>query len=136
MAAGNNLPIVLFDQRTPPGAIAALYANLCSIVLDFVARHKVGGTHLNYFIFQQLPVLPPSAYTPADLSFITPRVLELTYSSHSIDSFARDLDYDGAPFAWDEERRAQLRAEASMRGTPAPTASRATSCATCWIRPM
>jgi hypothetical protein len=111
VAAGNNLPIVLFDQRTPPGAIAALYANLCSIVLDFVARHKVGGTHLNYFIFQQLPVLPPSAYTPADLSFITPRVLELTYSSHSMTPFARDLDYDGAPFAWEEERRAQLRAE-------------------------
>ena len=25
--------------------------------------------------------------------------------------FARDLGYDGPPFAWDEDRRAQLRAE-------------------------
>ena len=25
--------------------------------------------------------------------------------------FARDLGYDGLPFAWDEDRRAQLRAE-------------------------
>ena len=25
--------------------------------------------------------------------------------------FARDLGYDGPPFAWDEERRARLRAE-------------------------
>jgi hypothetical protein len=25
--------------------------------------------------------------------------------------FARDLEYCGAPFAWDEDRRAQLRAE-------------------------
>jgi hypothetical protein len=71
----------------------------------------VGGTHLNYFIFQQLPVLPPSAYTPADIAFIIPRVLELTYTSRSIAPFARDLGYDGPPFAWDEDRRAQLRAE-------------------------
>jgi hypothetical protein len=26
-------------------------------------------------------------------------------------SFARDLEYDGPPFAWDEDRRAQLRAQ-------------------------
>jgi hypothetical protein len=25
--------------------------------------------------------------------------------------FSRDLGYDGPPFAWDEDRRAQLRAE-------------------------
>ena len=25
--------------------------------------------------------------------------------------FARDLGYDGPPFVWDEERRAQLRAD-------------------------
>jgi hypothetical protein len=38
-------------------------------------------------------------------------VLELTYTSHSMAPFARDLDYRGPPFAWDENRRAQLRAE-------------------------
>ncbi|MDF2603049.1 MAG: putative type modification enzyme [Sphingomonas sp.] len=38
-------------------------------------------------------------------------MLELTYTSHAMAPFARDLGYDGAPFAWDEERRAQLRAE-------------------------
>jgi len=37
--------------------------------------------------------------------------LELTYTSGSISSFARDLGYDGPPFVWDEDRRAQLRAE-------------------------
>jgi hypothetical protein len=40
-----------------------------------------------------------------------PRVLELTYTSHSMAPFARDLGYDGLPFPWDEERRALLRAE-------------------------
>jgi hypothetical protein len=71
----------------------------------------MGGTTLNFFYLYQFPILPPSAYTEADLAFIVPRVLELTYTSHSMAPFARDLGYDGAPFAWDEDRRAHLRAE-------------------------
>jgi hypothetical protein len=38
-------------------------------------------------------------------------VLELTYTSHSLAPFARDLGHDGPPFAWDEGRRADLRAD-------------------------
>lgn len=56
-------------------------------------------------------VLPPSTYPPADLAFIVPRVLELTYTSHSMAPFARDLGYEGKPSAWNEDRRAHLRAE-------------------------
>lgn len=50
-------------------------------------------------------------YTPADLAFIVPRVLELTYTSNALASFARDLGYDGKPFPLDEHRRSHLRAE-------------------------
>lgn len=56
-------------------------------------------------------MLPPSSYNDTNLSFIVPRTLELIYTSHSMASFARDLGYDGPPFIWDEDRRAQLRAE-------------------------
>lgn len=38
-------------------------------------------------------------------------MLELSYTSHSMAPFARDLGYEGSPFAWDEDRRAALRAE-------------------------
>lgn len=38
-------------------------------------------------------------------------MLELTYTSHALAPFARDLGYGGPPFAWDEARRAHLRAE-------------------------
>jgi hypothetical protein len=62
-------------------------------------------------LFQQLPVLPPIPYSEADLAFIVPRLLELTYTSHSMTPFARDLGYDGPPFVWDEGRRVLLRAE-------------------------
>lgn len=90
---------------------AALNASLCSIPLDYICRQKIGGTHLKYNVFKQNAVLPPSAYSEADLAFITPRVLELTYTSHSMRPWAEDLGYTGAPFGWDEDRRALLRAE-------------------------
>lgn len=110
-AAGNNIPTIIFDDSINAYQIVAFISNFCSLVLDFVARHKVGGTHLNYFIFKQIPVIPPSAYTQPELAFIVPRALELTYTSHSMAPFARDLGYEGPPFSWNEDRRAQLRAE-------------------------
>jgi hypothetical protein len=111
LGAGNNLPLMFFASESEPQKLGALVGSLSSLVCDFFARHKVGGTHLNYFIYEQLPMLPPSAYSANDLAFIVPRVLELTYTSHSMALFARDLGYEGPPFAWDEDRRALLRAE-------------------------
>ena len=98
-----------------PGAqaeqTAALTGNLSAMTCDFVARQKLGGVSLKYFTIRQFPLLPPSAYSDADLAFIVPRVLELTYTSHSMAPFARDLGCEDPPFPWDEARRAQLRAE-------------------------
>jgi hypothetical protein len=90
---------------------AALIACLCSLTLDYVCRQKIGGTHLKYNVFKQNAVLPPSAFSPADTSFVTQRVLELTYTSRALKPWAEDMGYSGAPFSWDWERRAQLRAE-------------------------
>lgn len=113
---GNSAP--LYDLSPKVAAAAALLlANLDSIVLDWAARFSVGGTHMNFFIVKQLPVLPPGAfleealpgYTYAEL--IVPRVLELTYTAHDLAPFARDLGYDGPPFPWDEDRRHRLRCE-------------------------
>ena len=106
---GNKLPLMFPSTNFQKSS--ALLANLSALTLDFVARQKMGGTTLNFYILYQLPILPPTAYSEADLAFIVPRVLELSYTSHSMAPFARDLGYDGPPFAWDEDRRAQLRAE-------------------------
>jgi len=89
----------------------ALLANLSAISLDYSARQKVGGTSMTYFYFKQFPVLSPQQYTREDLAFITPRVLELTYTSHSMAKWAEDLGHTSAPFGFDPERRAALRAE-------------------------
>lgn len=81
------------------------------MILDFVARQKVAGIHMTFTILKQLPVFPPTFYSEPRLAIISPKVLELTYSSHSLAPFARDLGHDGPPFPWDEARRAHLRAE-------------------------
>ena len=76
---GNNLPVqYVIDNNLPSNKIAAFQANLSALVFDFIARHKVGGTHLNFFIYKQLPVIAPTTYIDTDLAYITPRVLELT----------------------------------------------------------
>ena len=106
---GHTLP--LFMTGHPPRSVAALLANLDSLALDYIARVKVGGTHLTYGYLKQFPVLSPGTYTDADLAFIVPRVLELTYTAHDLAPWARDLGYDGPPFAFDPDRRAILRAE-------------------------
>jgi hypothetical protein len=109
VAAGHTYPLIFVDKKSE--LRAALLANLNSLTFDFFARLKVGGTHLTYGYLKQFPILGPAAYTAADFTFIAPRILELTYASHGMTPFARDLGYDGRPFAWEEDRRAQVRAE-------------------------
>ncbi|WP_182883949.1 Eco57I restriction-modification methylase domain-containing protein [Microbispora sp. H10949] len=114
-AIGHTSPLMLPQVERVTG----LYANLCSFVLDFVARQKMAGTHLTYSYLNQLPVLPPSTYEvecPWDSGerldgWVRARALELTYTSYAMEPFARDHGDDGPPYRWDEERRFKLRAE-------------------------
>lgn len=108
---GNNLP-VWYPGHHIDGKLTAVFVGMLScMAFDFSARHKVGGTHLNFFIAQQLPVLPPSIFSSDDLDFVSTRMLELTYTSHAMKAWAEDLGYSGRPFEWNEDRRAELRAE-------------------------
>ena len=103
-----KLPILGFGQAVP-GEL--LLANFNSLPFDYVARQKIGGISLSFFILKQLPVIPIHRYAGNDISFINRRLLELSYTDTSMAPFARELGYDGPPFLWDENRRAQLRAE-------------------------
>ncbi len=110
MGAGDTL-LIKMPKAKDARICTANIENLCSLTLDYASRQKIGGTHLKYNIFKQLPVLPPAFYTEPRIAFIVPKVLELTYTSRSLAPFARDLGHDGPPFAWDEDRRALLRAD-------------------------
>ncbi len=125
---GNTVPLMIEDRGAPrvglapfrgPAFTAAnsacLMANLNSLCIDFVARQKAQGTHLNWYIVKQLPVIASDTYarqfgntTARDL--VRDHVLRLTYTAHDMAPFARDLGYDGPPFIWNEEERRHLRA--------------------------
>ena len=109
---GNKVPLLLAHDAS---AVTLLTANLNSMCLDFVARSKVQGTAMNWYIVEQLPVIAPEGYdqrfgdkTARDL--VHDHVLRLTYTANDMAPFARDLGYDGPPFIWDEEERRHLRA--------------------------
>jgi hypothetical protein len=92
-----------------------LLANLNAFAFDFVARQKVQGQHLNFYIVEQLPFIPEEDFrrkighrTAADI--VRDHVLRLTYVADDMEPFARSQGCNGAPFAWDEEQRLHLRA--------------------------
>src|SRR5262249_52940539 len=114
---GHTCPLMFL--KAGASLVGFLQANLTTLVFDFCARQKIGGTHLTYGYLNQLPVLPPSTYaqtfpwspTQTLCAWLIPRVLELTYTAWDLEPFATDCGYDGPPFCWDEERRFLLRCE-------------------------
>ena len=85
--AGNTLPIVSIDGPAAADA-ALLLANFDAVPFDYVARQKIQGQHLNWFIVEQLPVVPPETYETVRFGLRTAgeivreAVLELTYTAH------------------------------------------------------
>ena len=113
-AVGHKLPL-LFPSESPMSLMGAV----SSLTFDYVARQKVGGTSMGYFIVAQLPIPGPNtlretcSWSPHESTeqWIEARVFELTYTSWDMKSFAESFDDYGPPFRWDSDRRATLRAE-------------------------
>lgn len=127
--AGHTLPLLLPEEKLSPVRYMEfaplLLANLNSFALDFLARQKVQGQHLMLYVLEQLPLIKPEQFeqvlpspsaalislpqvvkgkaTLAD--YVRGEVLRLSYTAHDLAPFARDLDYDGAPFVWNEDDR-------------------------------
>lgn len=111
--AGNTLPLLLptDDARQKYAELAPLLlANFNALAYDYLARQKVQGQHLNWFIVEQLPLIAAAAYaaplgagTVAD--FVRGEVLRLSFTAHDLAPLARDMGYEGEPFEWDEEDR-------------------------------
>jgi hypothetical protein len=95
-----------------------LFGALSTFVVDFMARQRIAGLHLNFVQMKQLPLVRRTVtdayYIWADgvfVDWLRPRVLELVYNAWDLEPFARDLDYLGPPFRWNPDRRFQLRCE-------------------------
>jgi hypothetical protein len=126
VGAGHTLPLIFPAQGDDPSYRATavvLLANLNSAVLDYLARQKVHGNHLAWYLVEQLPVVPLERYDSVRFgkktagAIVREAALELTYTAHDMAPFARDMGYvDEAgkvkpPFIWDDERRQKLRAK-------------------------
>ena len=115
---GHSLQVATLDGGAGP--LAAVFVGaVSSLVFDFTARVKLGGTNLTFFILRQLPMLSPAVadypcpWEPSQsvASWVSERVAELIVTARDLVKFARDLGYKEAPFRWDAERRLVLRAE-------------------------
>jgi hypothetical protein len=138
-AAGNTLPLIQPKLPPAPGpdgnqaaamewrreyldAIAGyrdwaplLLANLNSFALDYLARQKVQGQHLNWYIVEQFPVVSEPRFRErigrrSIGELVREEVLALTYTAHDMAPFARGQGYEGPPFRWDEKDRFRRRA--------------------------
>ncbi len=121
----NSAPLMRLPESQSWHKRAALLANLNSFVYDFCARQKVGNVHLNFFIVEQLPTLPPHRYdepcpwdpkrTLAD--WIAERVLKLSCTSRDMLSLAEAAAFsggnleDGRLHRWNEQERSKLMGE-------------------------
>lgn len=100
-----------------------MLANLNSLACDYVARQKVGSVHLNFFIVEQLPMLPPNSYgdrCPWSKKetlehWISERVLKLSCTAEDMIPLAKASNFKGSRgdgvHIWKESERAEIRAE-------------------------
>jgi hypothetical protein len=131
---GNTLPLILPnlpDKKAARAKALAAYqealpllaANFNALPFDYVARQKVQSTHLNWYIVEQLPVVPPTAYLRAfgpksARDIVREEVLGLTYTAHDMAPFARDMGHVDPttgeakpPFRFDAHDRLRRRAK-------------------------
>lgn len=115
-AFGNTAPLITSSEHAIP-----LWACFSSFAFDYVCRQKAQSTHLNWYIVEQLPVIPPEAFdrlfgslTARDI--VRDHVLRLSYTAWDLEALARDMGHVDAadkalpPFRWDETERRHLRA--------------------------
>jgi hypothetical protein len=115
----NSAPLMLLDKGIDARRAACLLANMNSFAYDFIARQKVGGVHLNFFIVEQLPTFAPDTYSekcPWAKSrtlerWISDRVLKLTCTANDMKPLAKVCDFDPPVHKWNSTERTQIMAE-------------------------
>jgi len=121
-AVGNKFPVAL---PTEPALVPLLHAVWSSLAFDYVARQKLSGTGMTYFILKQLACPNPSIFEAFCAwqedstleAWIRLRIFELSYTSWRVSPYASEIlrlgptADPGPPFHWLSARRATIRAE-------------------------
>lgn len=105
--------------------MALFLAMTSSLVFDYVSRQKVGGSHVNGFLFKQFPILTPDQIPQSFADLVLERVTQLCYFNHEMDGWAEDIykelpqekkcNYealrDKHPFSYNPKQRQEIQAE-------------------------
>ncbi len=118
LPCNHKCPFLALGGSRQESALAALTLNMswASFVLDYSLRQKLAGATLTKGVAYQLPVPSPERLRESVGSttwwiFLSPRGLELSYSTWSLQALSVELGYGGPPFMWDERRRFLIRCE-------------------------
>ena len=120
--AGNSLIYLMIDDVVLCTIAQGLVS---SIVFDYVARQKLGGTNMNNYITKQLPVLSLDRIPHSLIFPIIKRVAYLCYFNHDLDGWAHELCVNLTseqqaevpelitqnPYVYDPTKRARVQAE-------------------------
>jgi hypothetical protein len=117
VGVGHTCPLLISPRGIEE--LLALTANLSQFAFDYVARQKVGGTHLTYGYLCQLPIMSPAAYVglpelepnTSILEWIVDRVHELVCTGNDLQCPVVGSRSRCAHSTWNEERRFRLRCE-------------------------
>ena len=123
VGVGHSATLLYAERGTMP--TAALCAMMSSLVFDYIARQKVGGTNMSTYFVKQFPVLAPDQIPPTYQWEIVKRMAELCYFNHDMDGWAEELweEMDDSqraelpqignhePWNYNPDRRALLQAE-------------------------
>lgn len=115
----NSAPLILFGNRISIQKQACLLANLNSFALDYVARQKIGGVHLNFYLVRQFPMFPPDFYdspcpwdkTEKLVDWVSNRALRLSCTSDDMKPLAEAAGFHPPIHKWNPDERAELQAE-------------------------
>lgn len=138
VAVGHNMPLAFTDH---PEKTAALLANLSAFVFDYIARQKVGGTHLTFFLLEQLPVLTPDDYRATAswggtrlLDWLAARVVEPRLCVLGHGAVRTRPRLRRSPVSLGSQASCLAPCRASTRRSSISTASGATTSTTSWTR--
>lgn len=96
-----------------------ILANYNSLAFDYIVRSRNNGTHLSDYLIYQCPVVVderlygdcPWAHGLTIAEWMAPRILELSFTTADLRTFAAALGDEGDPFAASSDRRRMLEIE-------------------------
>jgi hypothetical protein len=109
VAFGNQSPGLLVGRSWKESSL--LVANMSSLPLDYCARNKTQGTHMNFFVLYQLPILPPAFYERWRIDggpladYISTVILSLACTSTALRPLAEEAGFRTIAAKWIPETR-------------------------------